>query len=120
MGKKNKADDDETYEVWMLRTDGEWYQVARGGNAIHKSRNTAMLLAEKQSHEKDVVETMVISRRPITTFNGEAIGLKHKIRPVEKKEKVDVQPEVHSDREKEGVVLQQGPEHVGEAAPDRS
>jgi hypothetical protein len=116
MGKKGKPDDPEQFEVWISTLDG-WMQVEEKGNGgVFASKSRAMLLAESKSHGKDVVETMVIARRPVAVFNGEAISVKHKLSAVEKKKEIrDAQ--VHSGGEKEVVVPDAGPQLSSEAVP---
>lgn len=116
MSKKKKLDEAETFEVWMLKTNGEWYQIQEDGNAIFVGRNRALLIAQSRSQGQDVVETMVISRRPVASFNGEAISLKHRIRPVEKKEEqTHVEPEVHGARPAASDAPATGDQHVRQA-----
>jgi len=121
MGKKNKnLDEPEQYEVWILYAADGWKQVQERGDPVIQSRNRALLLAESKSHGAGVVETMVISRKPVASFNGEAIALKHKVNAVEKKKQEEKADEVHGDRKAEGGVADPGAQHVGEAAPGGS
>lgn len=116
MGKKGKPEESEQYEVWISAIDG-WKRVEEHGNGgVFVSKNRAMLLAEAKSRGPEVVETMVIARRPIAVFNGEAIAVKHRLNAVEKKKEIS-DATVHSSREKEVDISDAGPEHVGEAAP---
>jgi hypothetical protein len=95
MGKKGKPDEPEQFEVWISKVDG-WSQVQEGGNGgVFPNRNRAMLLAESKSHGEGVIETMVIARKPIVVFNGEAIGVKHLVGAVEKKKEIKDAP-IHS------------------------
>ena len=116
MGKKGKPDEPEQFEVWISTVDG-WRQVVEKGNGgVFESRNRAMLLAESKSHGEGVIETMVIARRPIVVFNGEAISVKHLVGAVEKKKETSHAP-VLSDREEKDVVPDAGPQLGGSAAP---
>lgn len=96
MGKKGKPEESEQFEVWISSVKG-WFRVEENGNeGVFVSKNRAMLLAESKSHGDEVVETMVIARRPIAVFNGEAIAVKHRLAAVGKKEMSDAK--VHSGR----------------------
>jgi len=135
MSKKSKQiDEPENYEVWVLYATDGWKRVEEGNNGgVFASRNRALLLAESKSHGEEVVETMVISRRPIATFNGEAISLKHKLKlpeewkkdegdvevvgKTQKKEETNGGSVVHSDGPEAGHVAEASPEHSGQAAP---
>jgi hypothetical protein len=125
MGKKQKVDEPENYEVWISYVDDRgWVQVQEKGNdGIFGNKVRAMLLAENNSHKEGVVETIVISRRAVAAFNGEAIALKHRLKELNKKkeEKTDVVPdEVHGDRPEAGDVPAPGAQHGGQADPARA
>lgn len=116
MGKKSKPDDPEQFEVWISTLDG-WMQVEEKGNGgVFVSKNRAMLLAESKSHGEGVVETMVIARRPVAVFNGEAISVKHQLNAVEKKKEIKDAALLGSG-EKAVHVPDPAPEHVGESSP---
>jgi hypothetical protein len=118
MGKKGKAEEIEQYEIWILHGDGTYKQVVEGDNAgIFTHRARALAIASSKSGNKGVVETMVISRRPIATFNGEAISLKGQLSAVQKKkEEPHGVDKVHGDRPKEGDDKPAGDQHVREAS----
>jgi len=112
MGRKSKPEEPEQYEIWILYETGDWKQVQEHGDPIFTKKARALAIGQQKSGGAGVVETLVIARRSIAVFNGEAIGVKHNLK---KKEKVDA--EVQRDRQEEGHVGDPGPEHVGEAAP---
>lgn len=118
MGKKGKPDEPEQYEIWISSTEG-WRQIHENGNGgVFPSKNRALILAEQASHGEGVVETMVISRRPVAVFNGEAIGTKHKLGAVEKKKEIK-DAALHGGGQKAVDVPDAGPELKGEVVPDR-
>jgi hypothetical protein len=115
MGKKGKPEESEQFEVWISSVKG-WFRVEENGNeGVFVSKNRAMLLAESKSHGEEVVETMVISRRPIAVFNGEAIAVKHRLAAVGKKETSNA--EVHSGRKDQVDVPEARPTDQPETGP---
>ena len=119
MGKKNKnIDEPENFEVWILYAEKGWMQVEEGGNAIFQRKERALLLAQSKSNGKGVIETMVIARRPVATFNGEAIAFKHKQNAIEKKkENAHAEPEVHGGGPEARDAADAGTQLQSEAAP---
>ena len=116
MGKKCKPDEPEQFEVWISKVDG-WSQVQEGGNGgVFPNRNRAMLLAESKSHGEGVIETMVIARKPIVVFNGEAIGVKHLVGAVEKKKEIS-DAKVHSSGSQAVDLPDADPQLSSEGAP---
>ncbi len=125
MGKKQKVDEPENFEVWVSYADDRgWQQIQENGNdGIFGNKVRAMLLAESNSHKEGVVETILIARRAVAAFNGEAIALKHRLKELNKKkeEKTDVVPDkVHGDRPEAGDVPDPGAQHGGQADPART
>jgi hypothetical protein len=87
MGRKGKPEDREDFEIW-LNTTGGWKRVEEEQNGgVFTAKNRALLLAESKSNGDDVIEVMVISRRPIAVFNGPAISAKHMMAAMEKERK---------------------------------
>jgi hypothetical protein len=138
MSKKRKEEGgQDTYEVWSFKTDGTWKQIAeRGNEGIFGHKPRALLIAQNESSKEGVVETLVIQRRPIASFNGPAISLKGRINaaiekqtsaeakdvpePEEKKKEEPAHaPDVHGDRPEEGHVADPGHGHPGEAGVPR-
>jgi hypothetical protein len=118
VGRKSKPDEPETYEVWLCYATDGWKRVEeRDNDGVFDNQKRALLIAESKSHGKGVVETMVVARRPIAVFNGEAIGMKHRLNAVSKKEEGKTDGEVHGDRTKEGDVQDPGAQLGSEAAP---
>lgn len=120
MGKKQKLDEPENYEVWVSYADERgWARIEEKGNdGIFDNKTRALLLAENAAHKPAVVETILIARRAVAAFNGEAIGLKHRLKQVQKKEvKADVDDKVHGDRTAPSDVPDPGAQLQGEAAP---
>jgi hypothetical protein len=117
MGKKNKAEEgNETYEVWISAIDG-WKRVEEHGNGgVFTNKQRCLLLAESKSHGDDVVETMVIERRPVAVFNGPAVSVKHRMAAIERKKEEDHGTVSGSGSQKDDV-LPRGPELLGEASP---
>lgn len=115
MGKKSKPDEPEQFEVWIFYETGKWKQVQEDGDPIFKSKNRALLIGQSKSQGPGVVEVMVILRRPIATFNGEAISQKGRIKAVEKKEPNDAA--VQRGGEEADKRGDPADEHVREAAP---
>jgi len=137
MGKKRKEDGgQETYEVWIYKDSGEWAQAAeRGNQGIFGQKPRALLIAQSKSNEEGVVETLVIERRPIASFNGPSISLKGRLAAAvakanqngettppasgegeaEKKKEETHADGVHGDRAEEGQVVDSGPQREGEA-----
>lgn len=134
MGRKKKEEDgQETYEVWISKTSGTWTQAVDGGNdGIFHNKKRALLIAGSKSTEEGVVETLLIERRLIASFNGPAISLKGRLAAAvakenssavdgsqEKKEKSSAD-DLHGDRTEEGQVVHPGPEREGEAGASGS
>jgi len=85
MGRKGKPEERTDFEVW-LSTTGGWKRVEEkqnGGVFTNKAR--ALLLAESKSNGDNVVEAMVIERRPIAVFNGPANSAKQHLAALERK-----------------------------------
>lgn len=119
MGKKGKAEDRADYEVW-LNTTGGWKRVEEGSNGgVFPAKNRALLIAESKSNGDDVIEAMVIERRPIAVFNGPAISAKHHMAAIEKerKKKEEVHVEVSSGGPQENNLPDGSAQLGGEAAP---
>lgn len=117
MSRKSKPEEPETYEVWICYATDGWKRVEEKGNdGVFENQKRALLMAESKSHGAGVVETLVVERRPIAVFNGEAIGLKHRLNAVSKKEE-GTDGKVHGDRPEASDVPAPGAQHVGEAAP---
>jgi hypothetical protein len=129
MGKKRKEEEgQETYEVWIYKEDGEWARAQeRGNDGVFTSKQRALLIAGSKSQEEEVVETLVIERRPIASFNGPSISLKGKLAAAlakangtEEKKKEEIHADgVHGDRAEEGEVVDPGPGREGEAGVPR-
>jgi hypothetical protein len=116
MGKKGKPEDELQYEVWISTTSG-WKRVEENGNGgVFVSKQRSLLMAENKSHGEDVIETMVIERRPIVVYNGPAISAKHLMAAAEKKKEKD-HGEVHRSRAQENDLPDPGAQLGGEAAP---
>ncbi|MGI0148684.1 MAG: hypothetical protein ACREDF_04030 [Thermoplasmata archaeon] len=130
MGKKRKEEEgQETYEVWVSKDDGTWGRVVeRGNDGIFSHKQRALAIAGSKSVEEGVVETLVIERRPIASFNGPSISLKGKLASaaskvnsstsgeVEPKKEEEIHAgSVHGDRPEEGQVIDPGPGRPGEA-----
>jgi hypothetical protein len=124
-----------TYEIWTFKLDGRWYRSEeRGNEGIFDNKARANAIAGKAAAEEGVIETILIERREIARYNGDAIGekfvvLKEAAEQQAKKEKArtalaekesekkeaKTDGEVHGDRKKEGDVQAPGAQHVGEA-----
>ena len=117
MGKKGKPDEAFTYEVWMSTVDRGWCQIEeRGNGGVFDNRNRAMLIGESKFHDGNVVEVLVIERRAIATFNGEAISAKHLLKSVQQKKEIKDVDNVHGDRPEADNVPAPGPQLGSEAA----
>ena len=111
MGKKRREEKEgnETYEVWSAYIDGTWKQLTeRDNGGIFPSKQRALLLAQNQSMKDGIIETLVIERRPIASFNGPAISAKGRFRAVEEKKEVPHAADVHGDRPEAGQVVPAG------------
>jgi hypothetical protein len=118
MGRKSKPDEPETFEVWLCYAADGWMRVEeRDNEGIFENQKRALLLAESKSHGAGVVETMVVARRPIAVFNGEAIGMKHRLGAVPKKEEGKDHGEVHGCCPEARDIQVPGTQHIGEAPP---
>lgn len=124
MGKKRKEDAEgqETYEVWVYKTDGSWTQmVDKGNDGIFETKQRALAVSGWKSSHEGVVEAIVVERRLIASFNGPAIALKGRLksglRIVEDKKKEEKSDGdfVHGSRPQEGQVVAPGPGHEGKA-----
>ena len=123
MGKKWKEEGQETYEVWILRDNGEWMQVQeRGNQGIFQRKQRALLIAGSKTNEKGVVEILVIERRPIVSFNGPSISLKGRLSAAldgdEKKEETYADG-VHGDRREADQIVDPGPGREGQTGVRR-
>ena len=118
MSKKRREDREgnETYEVWIHLVDDTWKQTVEAGNdGIFQSKQRALAMAGARSRDEDVMETLVIERRPIASFNGPAIGMKGRTRAVEKKKKEETDAaSLHGNRPEAHEVVPAGPGHGGE------
>ncbi|SRR5689334_4759473 len=114
MGRKGKPEERADYEVW-LSTTGGWKRVEENGNGgVFTLKNRALLLAESKSNGDDVIEAMVIERRPVAVFNGPAISAKHHLAAMERK-KEESNATVSSGSTQKDDVLPGGPQLGGEA-----
>jgi hypothetical protein len=118
MGKKGKPEGSDQYEIWISSVSG-WKRVEEDGNGgVFVNKQRSLLIAESKSHGEDVVETMVIERRPIAVFNGPAISAKHQLAAVERKKEADHGTVPGGSPQKDNVP-EGSPQLGGEAAPDR-
>jgi hypothetical protein len=121
MGKKQKVDEGhENYEVWVSYADKRGFCriEEKGNDGIFDNKNRALLLAENASHKDGVVETLVITRKVIAAFNGEAISLKHRLGETSREKEVKPHADqVHGDRPKAGDVPVPGAQHIGTPDP---
>ncbi len=127
MGKKRREDREgnESYEVWISHSSGRWTRVVeRGNDGIFEQKARALAIAGVKSTVEGVVETLVVERRPIASFNGPAISLKGQLRAVgrsdELKKEESIGNDLHGGRSEAGPDASSGTQLERQADPGGS